>query len=234
MISGAAFHQGLFFGIAAAMPIGPINIEIIRRGLVHHPLQGQAIGCGAVVADVTYLTIAFLGVGAAAMAYPHTVSTLQGAGAVLLFGLGAMAWRAPVTLPDGTTAGVHEASPTVPQPTGGLPPIRSFLATLCMGFLMTLLNPMTLLTWVALSAHVLAAHNDAASTGGTGSIYAGLALGTMCGAGGWTVLLCSALYVARGRIPSRLLHVLNPAGGACLMAFGAVMLADLLARTMPH
>ncbi|MBC8108366.1 MAG: LysE family transporter [Anaerolineae bacterium] len=50
------------FGIGAAAPIGPVNVEMARRALRHGFASGFALGCGAVTVDVTYAIVASLSV----------------------------------------------------------------------------------------------------------------------------------------------------------------------------
>jgi len=56
------FIRGVLFGIGAAAPIGPVNVEIARRALRHGFLAAFALGCGAVTVDVTYAILASLSV----------------------------------------------------------------------------------------------------------------------------------------------------------------------------
>src|SRR5215510_7591743 len=56
------FIRGILFGIGAAAPIGPVNVEIARRALRHGFFAAFALGCGAVTVDVTYAVLASLSV----------------------------------------------------------------------------------------------------------------------------------------------------------------------------
>ena len=48
------FARGVIFGLGAAVPIGPVNVEIARRTLRAGFRSGFFLGCGAVTIDVTY------------------------------------------------------------------------------------------------------------------------------------------------------------------------------------
>ncbi|CAN5601285.1 hypothetical protein BH09PLA1_BH09PLA1_34640 [soil metagenome] len=61
-MDGGLFFRGILFGIGAAAPIGPVNVEIARRALRHGFLSGFALGLGAVSVDVTYAICASLSV----------------------------------------------------------------------------------------------------------------------------------------------------------------------------
>src|SRR5438128_1480654 len=60
--TGALLLRGMLFGIGAAAPIGPVNVEIARRALRHSFFAAFALGCGAVSIDVTYAVVSALGV----------------------------------------------------------------------------------------------------------------------------------------------------------------------------
>jgi threonine/homoserine/homoserine lactone efflux protein len=53
-------------GVALAAPIGPINIEIIRRGIQGGYLGGWLVGLGALTAGTTYATLIVSGLTPAA------------------------------------------------------------------------------------------------------------------------------------------------------------------------
>ena len=48
---------GMTIGVALAAPIGPINIEIIRRGIQGGYLRGWLVGLGAMTADTIYAAL---------------------------------------------------------------------------------------------------------------------------------------------------------------------------------
>ena len=55
--------KGVALGLGAAVPIGPVNVELARRTLRGGFSRGFALGCGAVTADVTYAILASFGLG---------------------------------------------------------------------------------------------------------------------------------------------------------------------------
>src|SRR3954469_25980234 len=56
----ALLARGLLLGLGAAVPIGPVNVEIARRALRGGFLAGFALGCGAVSVDVLYAVLSSL------------------------------------------------------------------------------------------------------------------------------------------------------------------------------
>lgn len=53
--------QNMLLGLTLAAPIGPVNLEIIKRGLKEGFRQAFLTGAGAMCADETYLTLIFFG-----------------------------------------------------------------------------------------------------------------------------------------------------------------------------
>ncbi len=54
--------RGVIFGLGAAAPIGPVNVEIARRTLRWGFAAGFFLGCGAVTVDVVFAILASIGV----------------------------------------------------------------------------------------------------------------------------------------------------------------------------
>lgn len=53
--------QNILLGLSLAAPFGPVNVEIVKRGLNSGFKQAFVTGLGAMTADTTYLTIIFFG-----------------------------------------------------------------------------------------------------------------------------------------------------------------------------
>jgi len=53
--------QNILLGISLAAPIGPVNIEVIKRGLSNGFLPAFTLSLGAASADATYLILIYLG-----------------------------------------------------------------------------------------------------------------------------------------------------------------------------
>jgi threonine/homoserine/homoserine lactone efflux protein len=106
---------GVLLGIAAAAPIGPVNVEIARRTLRRGFSAGFALGCGAVSVDVFYAILSSQGVKRLVIDRPLVMQTLGYAGAAMLLWLGGMslraAWRATKVDPL-AEAESHPAAPS--------------------------------------------------------------------------------------------------------------------------
>src|SRR3982751_3055872 len=86
-VPAAAIFKGILLGRGAAVPIGPVNVQIARRTLRDGFARGVALGAGAVTVDVTYAILSTLGFQSMGDR-PAVVIVLTLAGAFLLGFLG--------------------------------------------------------------------------------------------------------------------------------------------------
>lgn len=188
---------GILLGFGAAIPIGPINLELIRRNLRFGTAYGIATGLGACFADLTYLVLLCLG----------TLTLLQHPMALRIIGmLGSfiLAWFALQTFKmQATDKPHHLAKP-------------SLLRYGTEGYMMTLVNPMTILFWGSVSSQIsLHAINDSYAIILAGS---GVLIGTIS----WVVSLNIFIHFTRHKLSNNAIKWLNYTGGVILLIF-AVM-----------
>lgn len=196
MIAFHLYSLGLFIGLGVAIPIGPMNLEIIRRNLNWGVSSGISFGAGIVSADMTYLLLLNLGV---LMTIVHNKAVMVPVGAV---GSLVLMWFAYKTL-SMETAKLKAAR--------GKPPALWVQAR--DGYLLTLTSPFTILFWASMSSQI--AVNGSSSHHGIGW----MAFGVMTGVTGWMLGFNMALFLMRHRLSDRTIHVLNRAGGLILLAF---------------
>jgi threonine/homoserine/homoserine lactone efflux protein len=203
--------KGVAVGFAVAAPVGAIGVLCIRRTLVGGRLAGYATGLGAAAADAIYGAIGAFGVqlvGDLFMDYRHWIGAFGG---LLLIGLGIMEWRAKPPEID-----------RVLQPsTGRL--IRGVVTT----FVLTLSNPVTILSFAALFAALgLGAAVDMANLlGQRTSAMIELAAGVFLGSGLWWFLLATGVNVLRHRMGAAVFRWLNRVSGMALVGFGGYALS---------
>ena len=89
------FLQGLAFGLAMAVPVGPIGLLCIRRSLEDGFAVGFATGLGAAVADAGYGAVAAFGLTVISAFLLAWQTPLALAGGVFLIWLGIGAWQRP-------------------------------------------------------------------------------------------------------------------------------------------
>lgn len=222
----AMLQQAYATGWLVAAPIGPVNLEIIRRALGQRVLAGFLVGCGATCVDATYLILFSAGFGQI-MRIPaiSTVTFLIGGGFLCWIGAGALkdarAWWAQAakeTTSDETLmelsspASKAQGQPDVPAPRSRR---HSLWGCYLTGLGMTASNPMTLAFWSALSlqfAVLPPSHRIAAS------------LAVWAGAFSWICLLMILLAFVRRWVGARLFSWVCLIGGAVVLYYGLLFL----------
>ncbi|MBP6470212.1 MAG: LysE family transporter [Chloroflexi bacterium] len=202
------FWQGLIFGLAIAAPVGPIGVLTIRRTLVGGLLVGLLSGLGAATADAFYGSVAALGLTAVSTFLIEQQLWLRLFGGLFLMYLGLKAMRQP-TLANGLA--------DVPQSDMG------YLAAYTSTFLLTLSNPVTILSFTA----VFAGFGLGSQVSGAGS---GLQLvsGVFLGSALWWLTLCAAVTAVRSRLSPTTYRLINVVSGLILTGFGLALLLSLL------
>ena len=166
--------------------------------------MGLATGLGAATADVVFGFVAAFGLTAVAGFFLRQQLWLALGGGAYLCYLGVHIFRSPPPAPA-----------TVPQNGNWR---RAYLST----FVLTLANPVTILSFVALFAGmgVQVAHD-----------YEGaciLVLGVLIGSGLWWVMLSLGAGLARARLTEASLGLVNRLSGCFLLGFGLYILSRLV------
>jgi len=208
MVDISAGARGFALGLSIAAPVGPIGLLCIRRTLVHGRAVGFVTGLGAATADATYGAVAGFGLTVVTHVLTRGAFWLHLGGGLFLLWLGLTTFRA---------APVEDV---VGAPARGL--LASYLST----FALTLANPSTIFSFIAIFAGLGLATTSAAST-------AQLVAGVFAGSAFWWFLLSSATTLLRGKMTPSRLALVNKLCGAVLGAFGALALLSVVAAVLP-
>jgi len=188
--------SGMGIGVALAAPIGPINIEIIRRGLQGGFVRGWLVGLGAVTADTLYCAIVMTG-----MAPFVTNIWLQiplfVAGAIVLGYLGYGGLRAAIA---------NTATTAAP------PSSRQSYVT---GLAMAATNPMGIVYWLSIGSALVA---SAVEQSGQAAAPA-LLLGVFSGIVGWVTVLSLMTLGGRRFVSPQVMRWFTGLSGALLIGF---------------
>lgn len=190
-------------GWLVAAPIGPVNLEIIRRALREHPSHGLAVGLGACCIDAAYLFLFSLGIGTAAR-IPGFREVAFIAGGLLLSWLGIGAIR------EGRKFLLGLEDPH-PEREAGVKPPGSFLKCYLIGLGMTATNPMTVAFWSALALNFTAYSFALKMTA---------VVATLLGCLSWVLLIIGLLSVARAWVGPKLFGGVTLAGGLTVLYYG--------------
>lgn len=201
----AVFLQSMWVGLAIAAPVGPIGVLVIQRTLRHGVPVGLATGLGAAVADATYGAVGAYGV-------TGLIAWLQGARVPLALGGGAflllLAWR------------TWFAAPAAPG--RGAAVVPGLAATFAGAVALTLSNPATVLSFVAIFGALAGAGAPVSPASMVAGVLAGSAL--------WWLLLCAAVGVMRGRFDAVWQRRVARVSALMLAAFALWQWGSLLAR----
>ncbi|WP_282607095.1 LysE family translocator [Pelagibius sp. Alg239-R121] len=202
------FAKGLLLGLSVAAPVGPIGVLCIRRSLTQGMGIGFVSGLGAAAADACYGAVAAFGLAAVSIFLLEMEGALRLGGGLFLVWLGVKTFRAvPAALGTDGKNGGH----------GG-----AFLSC----FVLTLANPATILSFIALFAGL----GFAGATAGLGGGYTGaviLVFGVFLGSALWWLGLSGSVGLLRKRVTPSALQWINRLSGLVLAAFGFFALSGL-------
>jgi len=200
------FLRGLVIGLSIAAPVGPIGLLCIRRSLAEGRLVGLLTGLGAATADAVYGAVAAFGLTAVSGALVAYRTSLALVGGAFLCYLGV---RTLIGNP------AHDRASTRSQ---GL--ASAYAST----FVLTLTNPMTILSFVAIFAGL-----GLASAPGYRS-PAMLVIGVFSGSAAWWLLLSTGTSLLRATISVRWMGIINQVSGSLIVAFGIYAIATAFRR----
>lgn len=189
---------GMTIGVALAAPIGPINIEIIKRGIQGGYVRGWLVGLGALSADTVYAALIVTGLTPIADR-PALRVPLFLAGAVMLSWVGYNSIRAALR-----GEGIEQGN----APTGG----RSYIT----GLLMAVFNPMGIVYWLSVGAALVADAVERVGTAGSPLLVGGVFFGIFL----WVTFLSWLAQVSRRFVTGRGMLWVTGIGGVLLIGFG--------------
>ena len=197
------FLRGLAIGFSIAAPVGPIGVLCIRRTLAEGRLCGFASGLGAATADAVYGCVAGFGLTAVSNVMVSQQTWLRLIGGLFLCYLGAKSFFAR---PAGSAA----------APNGG-----ALAGAYASTFLLTLTNPMTILSFAAVFAGL--------GLGGGTTDYAGaawLVLGVFLGSALWWLFLSGGVGLFREKLTNEHLRWVNRISAIVIAGFGLLALVS--------
>lgn len=200
----AFWWRGAVMGFAIAAPVGPIGLLCIQRTLNRGNWHGLVSGLGAATADALYGCVAGFGLTLISTFLVSQRLWLALVGGSFLCYLGVRTLLSPPATQAAKT-----------QQTGLL---GAFSSTL----LLTLTNPMTILSFLAIFAGLGLVNN-----GGDYATALALVIGVFCGSAAWWLLLSSGVALFRHRFSSPTLLWVNRIAGVVIVGFGLFTLFTL-------
>lgn len=201
------FGRAMIVGCSIAAPVGPVGVACIQRTLAAGARAGFVSGLGAATADAVYGGLGAFGASAVTTRLVSLRIPLAVLGGLFLCWMGARILAA-VVLPG-------EAPKSRAQRTDG-----AFVPI----FLLTLANPMTILSFVA----VFGSLAGGVMTERSGALV--MVAGVFAGSALWWLSLAGAVSCLRERMDPRWELGISRLAGAFLLGLGFWQLAALVLR----
>jgi threonine/homoserine/homoserine lactone efflux protein len=197
--------KGLLIGFSIAAPVGPIGLLCIQRTIALGRKSGLVSGLGAASADGLYGMVAGFGLTAVSSFLIHWQLWVRLIGGAFLLYLGLKTFFAK----SATSAAISNR--------------RGLLSDYFSTVFLTLTNPVTILSFVAVFAGVglLSANRDFVSAT---TLVAGVVLGSAL----WWLALSGGVSLFRAKFTSDSLRIVNRLSGAILVVFAISAFASIV------
>jgi threonine/homoserine/homoserine lactone efflux protein len=197
--------RGLIAGLIITAPVGPVNVLCVQRTVTKGWRSGLFSGLGSALADMLYAAIAGFSISFVIQFLLRELFWIRFFGGILLILLGVWYYFRP------------------PQPLNGERKRESDTGDSASTFLLTLTNPTTILSFLAVLA--------ALGLGQPRPWYLTLLMvgAIFCGAMLWWFILTGIANRLRNRFTDRAMVWMNRIGGLAIGAFGVITL--LLSRS---
>lgn len=197
--------KGLIIGLSIAAPVGPIGVLCIQRTISYGRTSGLLTGLGAATADGIYGAIAAFGLTIISGFLVHQQNWLSAIGGAFLLYLGIKTFLSK------------------PAENVAVKGHRGYLYDYASTVLLTLANPATILSFVAIFAGL-----------GLGSIDRGIlsailmTIGVCTGSALWWFILSGGVSLFRTMLKPDFLSTINKASGIILIAFAIFAFATII------
>jgi threonine/homoserine/homoserine lactone efflux protein len=198
------FIRGLIIGFSIAATVGPMCILCINRTLHKGQLYGLVSGLGIATADAVYGSIAGFGLTVITSFLVSQQMWIHLIGGLFLVYLGI---KTTFTRPAERAAAAKA---------------DGFVAAYASTFLLTLTNPLTILSFAAIFAGI--------GVGGASKSYLSATLvvcGVFLGSVSWWCILTSGISLLRKKFTARWLLWINRISGVIILLFGILALLSL-------
>jgi threonine/homoserine/homoserine lactone efflux protein len=193
--------QNILLGLSLAAPIGPVNLEIIKRGLNSGFKQAFLTGFGAMCADTTYLVLIFFGL----------TSFLNFALMKIVLGiLGSM-----ILIYMGMISTKEYFKTDTAENTR-----RLFNSSFATGYVLAISSPMTIIWWTGVFGALLASQTHIQTN--TSAFFSCLSI--LLGCFLWVLSLALALHFGKKIINERITKLISLVAGCFLIVFGIYFL----------
>ena len=199
------FLKTFFIGFSIAMPIGPIGLLCIKNTLSHGFKVGFAVGLGAALADSFYGFLAGGGLAIISKLLLNHITYIKFIGGIFLIYLGAREIRTCFN----RNHNISSKATNIKS--------HDFLRTVSTVFLLTLTNPATIISFVAIFATV---GNSSINNFEIFIMILGVFLGSLL----WWLILAITVSRIKHKISEKLIMKIKIISGSFLIGFGGYAL----------
>ncbi|WP_449402827.1 LysE family translocator [Exiguobacterium artemiae] len=190
--------NGFWIGLAIAAPVGPIGLLCMQRTLEYGRRYGIISGLGAATADFLYGLLALSGLSLIHLLLAQTDS-LRLIGSLFLCYFGWQMFRSKMSRP------LQSPATSLPVAYGST-------------FLLTLMNPMTILSFLA----ILARFQETVTS------PVGLLIGIFLGSAAWWLFLSQLMHLLKKQFSPTFSRTIQYLSALLLISFGLYGLYELL------
>ncbi|EEM89042.1 MULTISPECIES: LysE family transporter [Bacillus] len=192
------FLSYVFLGLSLSAPMGPINAAQLEKGIRSGFFHAWILGIGALLADVIYMALIYLGV-------IHFLE--KDIIKLFLWSFGAF-----VLIYTGIESLKNANQISISNTRNDDSIIKSFFS----GFFMSLSNPLTILFWLGIFGSILA---KAASSYSKEQLLL-YSFGTILGIFIWDITMASTSSIFRKILNTRILSLITVISGISLIIYG--------------
>ncbi len=198
MLYVGIFLSYVFLGLSLSAPMGPINAAQLEKGIRSGFFHAWILGIGALLADVIYMALIYLGV-------IHFLE--KDIIKLFLWSFGAF-----VLIYTGIESLKNANQISISNTRNDDSIIKSFFS----GFFMSLSNPLTILFWLGIFGSILA---KAASSYNKEQLLL-YSFGTILGIFIWDITMASTSSIFRKILNTRILSLITVISGISLIIYG--------------
>ena len=188
----------VLLGLSLSAPIGPINAAQLDKGIKSGFLHAWLLGVGALLADVLYMMLVYLGVA-------HFLNTSFMKTFLWLFGCFVLTYT-------GIESVLNAGKLTTSKKKADESVFKSFIS----GFFMSVSNPLTILFWLGIYGSILAKTAASYSTNELMLYSCAMIIGILL----WDLTMAAIASSFRRFLTTALLSFISIVSGLSLIGFG--------------
>lgn len=189
----------IVLGLSLSIPVGPISIEMMKRGIKNGFWHSWAVGLGGMSADIVFMFLIYFGVSA-------YLTTPAAQLIMWIFGFFILVYLGYESIRDAFKE-VHITDEIQKESIS-----KSFLS----GFFIAISNPLNIMFWIGIYGSVLTTTLSTVNQGQSflysSAIFIGIAI--------WDLTVATSVHFGRKFVNQRFLKWLSVIAGVVLIGFG--------------